>query len=58
MATIHEEFIIIKVSKLYKGNEQPSPSLSEEIKNQLEVVVQELVGSSAVVEIEEVDGSE
>lgn len=51
MAKLHEEVIVIKVSKLVRDNEDTTPILSNEIEG-LEAVVQELAGASALVEIQ------
>jgi hypothetical protein len=52
MAKIVEEVIIIKVSKLVKDGADGSNIISEETMTSLEAVAQELVGDSAVVEVE------
>jgi hypothetical protein len=56
MAQIHEEIIVIKVSKLVKSGTVDAESLcdiaSEEVITALEQVVQELVGDSVIVEVE------
>lgn len=56
MAQIHEEVIVIKVSKLVKSGTVDAESLrdiaNEEVISALEQVVQELVGDSVVVEVE------
>ena len=51
MAKLHEEVIVIKVSKLLKDTEQTAPILSGEIAS-LEAVVQELAGANTLVEIQ------
>jgi hypothetical protein len=51
MAKIHEELIIIKVSKLYKEGQSVGTLIGEETATSLEAVVQQLVGDDAVVEI-------
>lgn len=51
MAKLHEEVIVIKVSKLLKDTEQAAPILAEEITS-LEAVVQELAGANTLVEIQ------
>jgi len=51
MAKIHEELIIIKVSKLHKDGTNVGPLINEETTSSLEAVVQQLVGDDAVVEI-------
>lgn len=51
MAKIHEELVVIKVSSLHKNDETVAPVLGEEIVSNLEAVVQQLVGTNAIVEI-------
>lgn len=51
MAKIHEELIVIKLSKLHKDNESVGAIAGEETVTNLEVVVQELVGADVVVEV-------
>jgi hypothetical protein len=53
MAKIYEEVVVIKLSKLVKGDIDVTHSLaSSEVISALEQVVQELVGDSVVVEVE------
>jgi hypothetical protein len=51
MAKIHEELIVIKVSKLHKDAESVGILVGEELTTNLETVVQQLVGDDVVVEI-------
>jgi len=51
MAKIQEELIIIKLSRLHKDNDSMGSIAGEEIIAGLEVVVQELVGGSVIVEV-------
>jgi len=51
MAKLHEEIIVVKVSKLLKDTEQVSPIMSAETVASLEAVIQELTGSAVLVEI-------
>jgi hypothetical protein len=51
MAKIHEEHIVIKVSKLHKDNEHVDTIVSDDTTVSLEAIVQELVGADVVVEI-------
>lgn len=52
MAKIHEELVVIKLSRLYKDTQQDIAILAgDEVVASLEAVVQELVGTDAVVEI-------
>lgn len=53
MAKIHEEVVVIKLSKLVKNDQGQQPELvGGEIVAALEQVVQELVGEGVVVEVE------
>lgn len=52
MAKIHEEVIVIKLSKLVKNTEDGGPLSNDEVLSSLETIVQELVGSDVVVEVE------
>ena len=51
MAKIHEEVIVITVSKLVKNDENPGTFLTEDISLALEQVAQELLGKDVVVEV-------
>jgi hypothetical protein len=53
MARIHEDVIIIKLSKLVKDSTNDESSLigKDTIEN-IEAIVQELVGDSVIVEVE------
>jgi hypothetical protein len=50
MAKIHEEVVIIKLSKLVKDDETVDNIATQDIVAALEQVAQELVGTGAVVE--------
>lgn len=53
MAKVHEEVIIIKLSKLLKEREIPGGTLADEgLLDNLEAVVQELVEPGVTVEAE------
>lgn len=52
MARIHEEVIVIKLSKLVKDQESPELVATEEIVEALSSVAEELAGSGVVVEVE------
>lgn len=54
MAKIHEETIIIKLSKLVKDHDPAGPGTigTEEVVTALTAVSEELVGASIVVEVE------
>lgn len=54
MAQIHEEVIVIKLSKLVKGDGANQSIVTEDIVAALEQVAQELVGDAIVVEVEAV----
>jgi len=52
MAKIHEELVVIKLSRLYKDTQQDIASIAgEEVVAGLEAVVQELVGADVIVEV-------
>lgn len=53
MAIIHEEILIVKVSKLVKNAEQTPHLITAETVSALEQVTQELVGDGIIVEVEE-----
>jgi len=52
MAKLHEEILVIKVSKLLKDGDSPSAILNTETVTNLEAVVQELAGANTLVEIQ------
>lgn len=53
MAKIHEEIVILRLSKLIKNDEEDITSfLNKDFNANLEDIVQELVGESILVEIE------
>lgn len=52
MAKIHEEVLVIKLSKLLKNNTEEQAVVNEEVLLALEQVAQELVGSDIIVEVE------
>lgn len=51
MAKIYEEHVLIKLSKLTKDG-QSDPIVDKEIVAALEEVIQQLVGSNVIVELE------
>jgi hypothetical protein len=51
MAKLHEEIIVVKISKLLKDTEQSAPIMSTETVASLEAVIQELAGQNVLVEI-------
>ena len=52
MAKLHEEILVIKVSKLLKDAESAEEILNTETVTSLEAVVQELAGTNTLVEIQ------
>lgn len=52
MAQIHEEVIVIKLSKLVKSGVEADALANADIVSALEQVVQELVGDTVIVEVE------
>jgi hypothetical protein len=53
MAKIHEEIIVIKLSKLVKDSPDTTEiRMSESLLENLEQIVQELVGDGVIVEVE------
>jgi hypothetical protein len=54
MAKIHEEIIVIKLSKLVKDSNPDTTEIrmSESLLENLEQIVQELVGDGVIVEVE------
>jgi hypothetical protein len=53
MARIHEEIIVIKLSKLVRESTQADSLVTSDVTDALEAVVQELVGDSVIVEIDQ-----
>ena len=51
MAKIHEEIIVIKVSKLLKDTEASEVIMNADVVASLEAVIQELAGGNALVEL-------
>ena len=52
MAKIHEEVIVIKVSKLVKDSADIGSVVPEDVAAALQSVAEELLGDSVVVEVE------
>lgn len=52
MAKIHEEIVVIKLSKLIKDSEQGPAVAGDDIITALQSVAEELVGPGVVVEVE------
>jgi hypothetical protein len=56
MAKIYEEVLVIKVSKLVADKESSSKTIiSSDVVENIEAVVQELVGEKVIVEIEKAE---
>lgn len=56
MAKFQEEMLVIKISKLYRDNEDSKKSLSDELVANIETIVQEMVGPGTLVESEVIQG--
>jgi hypothetical protein len=52
LAKLHEEILVVKVSKLLKDGDTPSSILTADTVTSLEAVVQELAGANTLVEIQ------
>jgi hypothetical protein len=52
MAKIHEEIIIIKVSKLVKESDTPDTIANDELVGSLAAVAEELAGAGVIVEVD------
>ena len=52
MAKLHEEVIVVKVSKLLKDNDAESVILDNDTVVSIEAVVQELAGAGTLVEVQ------
>lgn len=52
MAKLVEDVLVVKVSKLYRDNESTEELVSNDIMIALEQLVQEVVGSNVIVEVE------
>jgi len=53
MAKIHEEVVLIRLSRLVKESDKSAPPLTNsDFTNNLEDIVQELLGDSVIVEVE------
>jgi hypothetical protein len=52
MAKLHEEVVVVKVSKLLKDSDTVTTILNDETVQSLEAVVQELAGAGTLVEIQ------
>ena len=52
MATLHEEVVVVKISKLVKNGDEQTTLLTEDVLLSLEAVVQELAGTGTMIEIQ------
>lgn len=53
MAKVKENIIVIRLSRLVKDSDNQESSLvSEDVTDNIEAIVQELVGDSVIVEVE------
>lgn len=52
MATIHEEIVIVRISRLVKDQNSPASMVDAQTLAALEQVAQELLGAAVVVEVE------
>lgn len=52
MAKLHEEIIVVKVSKLLKDNDTEPTILDNEVISSIDAVIQELAGAGTLVEIQ------
>lgn len=56
MAKLHEEIVVIKISKLIKENDNSEVYLTNnEFCSAIEQVAQELLGSGVIVELEKIE---
>lgn len=53
VAKIHEEVIVVKVSKLIKNDDDATALINDDVVTALEQVAQELLGDSVIVEVEQ-----
>jgi len=51
MAKVHEEVLVITVSKLVKDSETPGSVVNAEIQAQLAEVAEQLLGNGVIVEV-------
>jgi hypothetical protein len=58
MAKLNESIMVIKVSELVKDNDPIMPPISPEVLAQIEQIIAELAGPSALVELEMVGNEE
>lgn len=58
MAKLNESIMVVKVSELVKDNDHKSPPINPEMQAQIEAIIAELAGPSALVEIEIVGNEE
>lgn len=55
MAKFKEEVVVIKVSKLFKDKDTQTNLMPKELLENIETIIQEMVGESALVEMERLD---
>ena len=53
MAKIHEEVVVIKLSKLVKDNSDDTGIVTNDLTDALTAVAEELAGTGVIVEIEQ-----
>ena len=53
MAKIHEEVVVIKLSKLVKGGQPTEALATQDLSDALTAVAEELAGAGVVVEVEQ-----
>lgn len=53
VAKIHEEVVVVKVSKLVKNDSDGDSLINDDVVAALEQVAQELLGDSVIVEVEQ-----
>ncbi|MDA9302611.1 hypothetical protein N8072_00615 [bacterium] len=58
MAKLNESIMVVKVSELVKDNDPIMPPISPEVLAQIEQIIAELAGPSALVELEMVGNEE
>jgi len=52
MAKLHEEVLVVKISKLLKDGDEPEVLVTDDSLASIEAVIQELSGAGALVEIQ------
>jgi hypothetical protein len=54
MAKIHEEIIVLKLSKLIKDSDPTTTMITEDLISNLAAVLEELAGPGIIIEIDQV----